>query len=148
MTFTRDLLSGLAVLLADVGVGDWNPSGIYSDGQTAITIGGLPASPDMAIALAVYGTGRAGDDLTQSDTNTQIQVRIRGKADPRVVDDLADLVFDALHGLSNHTLDTGVHVLLAQRRIVAPIDRDANGRWGRADSYDLLVDRPSPHRNE
>ncbi|MBB4915096.1 minor capsid protein [Streptosporangium saharense] len=145
-TFTRDLLSGLAMLLAEAGVGEWNPTGVYDGTRTALTIGGLPASPDTAIALAIYGVGRAGDDAAQTDASVQVQFRVRGKADPRVVDDLADLVFDALHGLSDRVLPTGVLVLLSQRRIVAPLDRDSNGRWERADCYELLVDRPSPYR--
>ncbi|MFC7108064.1 hypothetical protein ACFQQB_51285 [Nonomuraea rubra] len=45
------------------------------------------------------------------------------------------------------TLSTGVHVLLARRTLVAPLGRDSSGRWERADSFDLMVHRPSPHRD-
>jgi hypothetical protein len=146
VSFTRDLLTGVAELLAAADIADWNPDGLYTSTQTALTIGGLPPSPDRAISLAVYGTGRGGDDVTEPDSNVQVQARIRGSADPRVADDLADDVFDHLHGLANVRLSTGVWLLLAQRRIVAPLDRDSSGRWGRADSYELLVVRPSPYR--
>ncbi|TMR97535.1 minor capsid protein [Nonomuraea basaltis] len=146
MSFTRDLLTGVAELLAAAGVADWNPDGLYTPAQTALTIGGLPSSPDKAISLAVYGAGRGGDDVTEPDSNVQMQARIRGSDDPRVTDDLADDLFDELHGLANVQLSTGVWLLLAQRRIVAPLDRDSSGRWGRADSYELMVYRPSPHR--
>ncbi|GAA4600337.1 hypothetical protein GCM10023194_81390 [Planotetraspora phitsanulokensis] len=146
MSWTRDLLTGFAVLLADAGVATWNPSGAYSDAQTAITIGGLPAKPDTALALAVYGVGQAGDDVEQTDSAVQMQVRMRAMTDPRVVDDIADGVFDTIHGLANYTLSTGVFVLLARRTLIAPLGRDATGRWERADSFDLSVDRPSTHR--
>ncbi|NRQ31279.1 hypothetical protein HII36_05430 [Nonomuraea sp. NN258] len=146
MSWTRDLLTGFAVLLGEAGVADWNPNGIYADEQTAITIGGLPAKPDTAIALAVYGVGQDGDDVEQPDSAVQMQARFRAKTDPRLVDDLADDVFDAIHGLANHTLSTGVHVLLARRTLVAPLGRDSSGRWERADSFDLMAHRPSPHR--
>ncbi|TMR91318.1 minor capsid protein [Nonomuraea basaltis] len=146
MTWTRDLLTGFAVLLGEAGVATWNPNGIYADDQTALTIGGLPTSPDTAIALQVYGVGQAGDDVEQPDSSVQMQVRFRAKSDPRVVDDLADGTFDAIHGLANVTLSTGVHVLLARRTLIAPLGRDSSGRWERADSFDLMVHRPSPHR--
>lgn len=132
------------MLLAEHDVGDWNPLGKYGDNQRAITIGGLPARPDEAVALAVYGTG--GDDVEQSDSTVLVQVRMRAKTDPRVADDFADAVFDVLHGLANETLSTGVLILLARRTTVAPLGRDASGRWERADSYELLAHRPSPHR--
>ncbi|WP_424533632.1 minor capsid protein [Sphaerisporangium viridialbum] len=146
MSWTRDLLTGFAVLLGNAGVADWKADGMYTDAQTAITIGGLPAKPDTAMALAVYGVGQAGDDVDQADSSVQMQVRMRAKADPRVVDDLADGVFDVVHGLENVTLSTGVHVLLARRTLVAPLGRDSSGRWERADSFDLMAHRPSPNR--
>ncbi|MFI6485155.1 minor capsid protein [Nonomuraea sp. NPDC050663] len=146
MSFSLDLLTGLHEVLADAGVGHWNPSGIYTANQVGLTIGGLPPSPDRAISAAVYGTGRAGDDIAEPDSSMQVQFRIRGTGDPRTVDDLADGLFDTLHGASDVVLPTGVLLLLASRKIVAPLDKDSNGRHLRADSYELLVHRPSPHR--
>ncbi|WP_433426349.1 minor capsid protein (plasmid) [Microtetraspora malaysiensis] len=145
--WTRDLLTGFAVLLAEHDVGTWIPSGKYGEDQIAITIGGLPAKPDTAITLAVYGVGQAGDDVEQADSSVQLQARMRAKTDPRVVDDLADGVFDVIHGLASVRLSTGVLVLLARRTLVAPLGRDTSGRWERADSYDLMVHRPSPNRD-
>ncbi len=142
--FSRDLLTGLAVLLAERDAGDWNPNGKYTDNQRAITIGGLPSQPDHAIALAVYGTG--GDGVDQSDSTVLVQARMRAKADPRDVGDIADEVFDVLHGLANVTLSTGVLVYLSQRTVVAPFSRDSSGRWERADSYELMVHWPTTHR--
>ncbi|MDF5756659.1 minor capsid protein [Spongiactinospora sp. TRM90649] len=146
MAFSRDLLTGLAEFLAAHDVADWNEDGYYASGQVALTIGGLPPSPDRAISLAVYGAGREGDHATQADSVMQVQARIRGGTDPRLTDDLADAVFDRLHGLSEVELPTGIWLYQAQRRIVAPLDRDSSGRWGRADSYELSVLRPSSHR--
>ncbi|MFC7108063.1 hypothetical protein ACFQQB_51280 [Nonomuraea rubra] len=80
--WTRDLLTGFAVLLGEADVATWNPNGIYTDNQTALTIGGLPAKPDTAIALAVYGVGQAGDDVEQPDSAVQMQARFRAKTDP------------------------------------------------------------------
>lgn len=145
--WTRLLLSGLGQLLEDAGAGDWSPEGIYTAAQTAITLGGLPSSPDLAISLATYGLGQAGEDVEQTDSSVLVQFRMRGGPDPRVADDLADAVFNAIHGLSEHRLSTGVMVLLAQRRIIAPHSRDGSGRVERADSYELLCVRPSTYRD-
>jgi hypothetical protein len=146
-TFSRDLLTGLAVLLAEAGVGNWNESGIYTAAQRAITLGGLPTKPDEAISLAIYGTGTGGDDPDQSDSTVLVQARMRTASDPRIVGDYADQVFAALHGRSNLTLSTGVVVLLIQRTIVAPLARDSSGRWERPDSYELMLVWPTPYRD-
>ncbi|MEV4806763.1 minor capsid protein [Nonomuraea sp. NPDC049421] len=146
MTWTRTLLSGLAEHLAASGAGTWHPNGIYAAHEVAITIGGLPAAPDTAITLAVYGVGPGGDDPTDPDSHVLVQARIRAGQDPRAVDDLADAVFDALHGLSDVVLDSGVLLLQALRTVVAPLGVDGSGRWERADSYAIRVHRPTAHR--
>jgi hypothetical protein len=146
VSWTRTLLSGLAEHLAASGAGVWHPNGIYTAAETAITVGGLPAAPDTALALAVYGVGPAGDDPTEPDSEVLVQVRIRAGQDPRIVDDLADLVFDAVHGLSDVVLDGGVLLLHARRTVVAPLGVDGSGRWERADSYAIRVHRPTTHR--
>lgn len=144
--WTRLLLAGLGQLLEDEGAGDWNPEGIYTPTQTAITLGGLPSAPDLAISISAYGLGRTGDDIEQTDSSVLVQFRVRGGPDPRVADDLADAVFNAVHGLNEHLLSTGVLILLSERKIIAPHTRDGSGRVERADSYDLLCHRPSTHR--
>lgn len=146
MTWTRTLLSGLAIHLEASGAGVWHPNGIYAPSEVAITLGGLPSAPDTAIALAVYGVGTDGDDPTEPDSQVQVQARIRAGQDPRLVDDLADAVFDALHGLSDVVLDGGVLLLHSLRTIVAPLGVDGSGRWERADSYAIRVHRPTTHR--
>ncbi|WP_336214384.1 minor capsid protein [Nonomuraea sp. LPB2021202275-12-8] len=146
MTWTRALLSGLAEHLAASGAGVWHPNGIYASNEIAITIGGLPAAPDTALTLAVYGVGPGGDDPTEPDSQVLVQARIRAGQDPRIVDDLADSVFGALHGLSDMVLDGGVLLLQALRTVVAPLGVDGSGRWERADSYSIRVHRPSTHR--
>ncbi|MCF6467403.1 hypothetical protein FAF44_03100 [Nonomuraea sp. MG754425] len=144
--FSRALLNGLAAFLANRGVGDWNPVGTYTPNQLALTIGGLPSTPDTAISLAVYGT--AGDDVEGGDSTVLVQLRMRAKGDPRDVGDYADAVFAVLHGLTETRLASGVLVLLARRTVVAPPSRDSSGRWERADSYELMVHWPTPQRDD
>lgn len=144
--FSRSLLNGLAQFLAGRGVGVWSPAGAYTATQLALTIGGLPATPDTAISIAVYGTG--GDDPDSGDSIVLVQFRMRAKGDPRDVGDYADAVFAVLHGLTETRLPSGVLVLMARRTVVAPPGRDSSGRWERADSYELTVHWPTIQRGD
>lgn len=143
MTWTTDLLTAIAERLAAQGVGVWRPpAGPYTAGETAITFGRLPATPDRAIALAAYGVDQFADDPVNTDGTQGVQLRLRGTTDPRVVDQIADAAFDALQGWQN----PAAGILLATRRINAAMGVDGNQRWERADSYHLLVHRPSTLR--
>ncbi len=45
MSYTVDLLDGLARLLDTAGVGTYRPDGVYAAGETAITIAATPPCP-------------------------------------------------------------------------------------------------------
>lgn len=142
--YTTNLLTGLAQHLAAAGVGVWNPAGVYTAGQAGIVLGAVPPAPDRIITLTGYGVT---DDPTLADTVTGVQVRCRwAGADPRLVDDLADQVFDLWQGSGPLTLSTGVRVLLLQRRSSTSLGTDGNGRWSRADNFYVTTHRPSTHR--
>lgn len=144
MSWTVDLLTALAERLRVQGVGVWRPSGPeYAPNETAIVFGRLPSTPDRAIALAAYGVDQFADDPVNTDGTQGVQLRIRGiPLDPRSVDGIADACFDALQGWQN----PAAGILLATRRINAPMGVDGNQRFERADSYHLLVHRPSTLR--
>src|SRR5690606_22439626 len=126
--------------LDDAGVGVWRTSGIYTAGETGIVIRAVPQTPDRVITLAAYplGTGIPG----VADHQTAVQIRIRGTTDPRVCDDLADAVYEALDGLGNVTLD-GVDVVQAWRQSYTSLGQDSNGRWERSENYYLDTMRPT-----
>ncbi|MFF0860899.1 minor capsid protein [Nonomuraea sp. NPDC003560] len=143
MSWTTNILTEVAERLAAANAGVWRPSGPpYTAAETAITLGRLPISPDRAIALAAYGVDQFADDPVNTDGTQGVQLRIRGTTDPRVVDDIADACFDALQGWQN----PAAGILLCTRRINAPMGVDGNQRWERADSYHLLVHRPTSNR--
>ena len=145
MSFTKDLLTGLAAYLHSASVGTWKATGAYTSGQTAIVIGALPQTPDRAIALAFYPVE---DSPSLSDSVAGVQVITRwGGEDPTATDDLADGVFDALHGMTAVTLSTGVRVVQCLHQSGASLGRDGNGRWERSDNYYLTIHRPSTHRS-
>lgn len=136
------LMLGVAAHLDARGVGVWREAGGYTSGETPIVLRAFPSAPDRGIALATYAID---DDPTLSDSVTGLQVRTRGTKDPRVVDDIADAVFDELQNLRDVTLGT-VRIVQIRRTSSAPLGADGNGRWERVDNYRVDHHRPSPHR--
>ncbi|MFF4738780.1 minor capsid protein [Streptomyces sp. NPDC001262] len=141
MSYTVDLLDGLARLLHEEGVGTYRPEGTYTSGETAITIATMPPAPDRCICLSAYPVV---DSPVLTDTTTGVQVRTRAGPDPREVDRLDDAVHDVLHGSGPHQLG-GVRVQLITRTSAAPIGADASGRMERTSNYYARAHRAHPH---
>lgn len=138
---TEQVLDALARHLADAGVAQYNPAGVYTEKPAlpAVLFGMLPDKPDTAVAINRYDWSTARDDF---NPDVFVQLRFRGAGrDPRTVERLADAVFAVLHWPIYHPTETwnGTHVLMSRRTVAAPIDQDANGRYHRADSYRLTI---------
>jgi hypothetical protein len=144
MGYTRDLLHGLAQLLAADGVGVYRDTGVYTDAETGIVIGRVPQSPPAIVALIPYPLT---DDPTLSDSVLGLQLRFRVDGyDPRDVTDLADAAFDSLQGHPGANLSPTARLLIAERTSGVPLGEDSNGRPEWSDSYQLTLHRPSRHR--
>ncbi|MCM2420305.1 minor capsid protein [Streptomyces sp. RKAG293] len=141
MTYTVDLLDGLARLLDTAGAGIYRPDGLYAADETAITIATIPPAPDRVICLSAYPVT---DSPVLTDTTTGIQVRTRAGPDPRVVDALDDAVFDVLHGAGPLLLGAA-RVQLLFRVSAAPIGADSAGRMERSANYYARAHRAAPH---
>ncbi|WP_369377661.1 minor capsid protein [Streptomyces sp. cg36] len=141
MTYTVDLLDGLALLLAEHGLGVYRPDGVYAPGETAITIAATPPAPDRVICLSAYPVT---ESPVLTDTTTGVQVRTRTSSDPREVDALDDQVHALLHGSGPHTFGA-VPVQLVYRVSAAPIGADASGRWERTSNYYARAHRAGPN---
>lgn len=139
MGFTTDLLTGLAQRLALADVGAWDPDGIYHPTQTGIFLGTVPLEPDRCITLTSYQVEQAAERV---EGVTAVQVRIRAGRDPRDMDDLADAVFDQLHGLNEVTLSSA-YISVMWRETSLPMGVDANNRHERADNYYARTARAS-----
>ena len=142
MGFTTNLLNGLGAHLAGQAIGTWSATGVYSSGQTGIYLKVVPASPDAVIVLNTYPVS---DDPSLSDSSIGVQIRTRAGVDPRTVDDTADAIFDALHGLAALTLGA-IRVQQVRRTSYAQLGTDSNGRHERSDNYRFDLWRPSTHR--
>lgn len=145
MSWTGDLLTGLATYLAAGGVGTWSAAGAYpANTDGAIFLQDVPGSPDRLIVLSDY---LVDDDPSLSDSVTGLQVRTRGlPSSPASVDDLEAAVFDRLHGAHGLTLSTGVRINSIVRRSGTRLGVDGNRRHERSSNYLVTAHRPSQHR--
>ena len=140
MTYTTDLLEGLADELTGGALGVYRPDGIYTPDETGIVLAVMPPDPDRAICLTAYPV----EDSDLSDAVTGVQVRLRAGTDPRQVTDLADGVFDLLHNREAYRL-RGIYVALSWRQSQAWIGQDTHGRQELTANYYLRTTRPAPH---
>lgn len=144
MSWTRNLTHGLASYLADHGVATYRASGIYTDTETGIVVGAVPATPARIVALTPYPVTA---DATQADDVLGMQVRARSAGqDPRDALDLIDAAFDVLVGATHLDL-SGVVVHLVEHTGSAPMGRDASGRYEHVSNYQLTAHHPTPNRD-
>jgi len=143
MGFESDLLTGIAELLDEYGAGNWSPNAVPT-AEPAIVLGRIPQSPERIISLAAYGVAT---DPKLTDSIVGVQVRVRGSTAPMAASDIADDVFDALHGQTDVELGAGTAHALWTVAIAwqssADLGPDSNGRYERSDNYYVTVNRPS-----
>lgn len=143
MSFTGNLLEGMAHRLADGGAGTYRADGTaYLTNETAIAFAAMPQTPDRAIVLSTY---TVADDASLSDSVIGLQVRCRGGVDPHDVEEIDGAVFELLHGATAYPAGS-VWVVQSLRQSGAPLGRDDSNRWEHSGNYYLTVHRPSPHR--
>ncbi|MEU0084893.1 minor capsid protein [Streptomyces sp. NPDC006274] len=143
MGYTSDLVSGLAELMTTAGIGVYRPDGVFAADDTGITLGTVPEAPDRLLCLSPYPV----EDTGLTDAITAVQVRMRAGHDPTALADLADDVFDLLHGREGFYLRT-VRVGLAWRQSQALMGQDEHGRMELSANYYLRTSRSSPHLYE
>jgi len=142
MDFESDLLTGVAQLLNADGVAVWNPFGAYASSDIGIVIGVPSQDPPSLVALATYNNI---DDPAGSDSTVFLQVRTRAPDDdPRKANAISGGVFNSLQGL--RATVNGIRIVYGRRNSSYPLGIDGNGRQERTDNYELMVHRPSPHR--
>lgn len=138
MAATKDILDGIAQLLAGAGLGlTFNSAGVYTTGQTGIFMMTMPDAPDRCVTLNLVDRA---DDPTMPLGEKMLQVRGRGnRNDPLDVGELLDPIFDVLHGRTNLTVG-GQTIIQILRRVSAPMGSDSLHRSERADQYYMDVD--------
>ena len=139
MSWTTDLLHGIAADLATAGIGVWQPDGpAYSSGQTGIYIASLRENPDTAICLTDYPLTQLG----AGDMTVGLQVRTRAGADVDAVTALRDAVFDRLNG-REHLSFGSVRVALIAWQSGVWLGENETHRMERTDNYWITAARAS-----
>lgn len=140
MSFTSDLLTGLATYLAGAGIGvTYRPTTPYLAAETGVFFGLYPTAPDRCVALTAYATQ---DQAKIALSKIRVEVALRGASNNSLdVDNLGDSVFNALQGLEHQQWGTA-HVVQALRVISAATGVDDSKRSTRSDSYSFDVNVP------
>lgn len=140
MTITRDLLNGVAALIVAAVPGtSFNPGSATLPSGIVLKI--MPATPDRIIVLNWIPMT---DSITMPYGSGILQVATRGVANnPLDVDDVADPIMDALHGLKD-TYFGAVHIIQCNRSGGAiPMGQDALVRNERVDKFLIDLDVPA-----
>lgn len=141
MSFTTDLLTGLAQYLDDAGTGvTYRTATPYLPDETGVFFGLFPTSPDRCVTLTAYATS---DEPKIALSKIRVEVAIRGEVNNSLdVDSIGDAIFNALQGMEHRQFGTA-HVVQALRVISAAAGVDDNKRSQRSDSYAFDVNVPA-----
>ncbi|GGM76902.1 hypothetical protein GCM10012275_54490 [Longimycelium tulufanense] len=132
-----------AYLLAQLGLGEYRVDGSVGGN---IYLAALPQSPDVALAVALYGGSESDSKLGYDEP--RVQVRVRGTTDPRIGEQRAQDVYDALHGLAERWLAGGTLLLscIGVQAGPIPMGRDGNGRFEYSVNFRAELRRPTINR--
>lgn len=134
----KQVARAVAKRLDEAGVGVWNEGGVFTAGQTGITLKTVPPHPDRIVCVTVYNVDEDADPNNPVQA-WSVQIRTRAPGMPDDVDDLADDAHDALE--CHHTQWPGAFVQRAHRENFAPLGPDTNRRHERTDNYRILTAR-------
>ncbi len=136
-TSTRDVLVGLAQMLADTGIAVFNHSGAYQVTDTAVVFKSAPSSPDRVITLTCVPLN---DQVITPLSQWLIQAYVRGRpGDPMDVEDLADAVWDLWQGATGIQLGSAYAIQIRRQGSIGN-GQDDSLRWTRIDRYILDLD--------
>lgn len=136
-----DLLDGFAQHLRDAGLVEYDPAGITGD----LFIESMPAAPDTAVVLSLYGGLPPGS--RRGYDNPNLQVRVRGTTDSRVSRTLATAIYSELHGLGPITLPDGTRLISCNaNQTVTLMGQDDQRRYEHVCNYALEYRSLTAHR--
>ena len=113
----------------------WDPDGGYLSTDTGIFLKNIPLKPDRIVVIAGYLDEL---DLVLPSREIDFQVRVRGSQFPTNCDDMADEVIKLLHRQHRVTWN-GLKIDRIRHLSTAILGPDEQGRWERADNYELLT---------
>lgn len=134
------LMTGVGQLLAAQGLAKFTLTGAYGAEDWGVFLALTPDKPDRAITLMTYPV--ESTDLTSGITG--LQFKLRGRRDPREVEDVASSIYDLLH-MKEHYLLGDVPVNLSWHQSGAWLGQDGNLRIERSENYYLRTEREATH---
>ena len=144
MGWTSDLARGFAELLDGEGVGVYSPDAPIPPGAVAIALTVEPTWVDRAVTLTPYTV----EDALTGATVQGLQAICRGEpGDPFGADDLADAVYQVLHGRHRFTVG-GVRVQNMWRQSYAQLGRDDNDRQRSSSNFHMNLSHHTPHTTD
>ncbi|MCZ9348545.1 minor capsid protein [Streptomyces mutabilis] len=133
-----DLTDGIARYLDSLDLLTYDPTGVTGD----TFVGTMPARPDRAVSLTLYGA--ATTDARDDADVARMQIRVRGDADPRTSERRCLAIRDALHGLAGVELPDGTWLVLATAPRPSPMGADTNGRHEHVTNAAIDYAAPTP----
>lgn len=137
------LLEEVAELLAELGLGTYDPDGSGGD----IFLAAMPITPDAAVVL----TRQAGAESDARLAYDEPVVRIRVRAVPRNAtsgEARAQAIYDAVHGLANRRLPGDTWLVSSVGTEAGPVyvgrDDDDRDEW--AVTLRMELHRPTANR--
>ncbi|MFD6421551.1 minor capsid protein [Streptomyces sp. NPDC060198] len=143
MTYTVDVVEGLAELLTAEALGVYRPTGLIKPDETPIVLGPMPEEPARVYVLTPYPV----EDTGTTDAITAVQIRYRAGPDLREVWDMADAAFRLLHERRSYRL-RDVYVALSWRESAGAMGQDTHGRQELTSAFYFRTTRPGPFLNE
>lgn len=145
MSLLQRVAEGVAAMLAAEGVARWDPAGRYpAAGLPPVFLYRQPDQPDACWTVTPYLV-----DQEDGDATVGVQVRCRGKLDPRVPERMRDDAWRLLDRPFGVLLQpvAGPPVRVAQsvfRSAVAGLQTDPAGRLEATSNHYIIVRRVSP----
>lgn len=136
MSWTEDLVTGLAEDLDAQSIGTWDQGGFTGN----VFDTSIPDSPDDAIGITPYSLA---PDHDLADVVQPVQFWLRGSQ--QFVTATADALFDRYEGVTGMVF-AGIHCPLIVLNSDARMGMDANGRYERAVNYYFSAMRPTASR--
>ena len=141
MSYTGDLVTGVAQDLENAGVGVYRSDGsVYPAGETAIVAMLMPAAPDRCVVLTAYTIDASPD---QAYGVLRLQARSRGnRNDPLDATSLDDQVRTYLQGMQHRQYGTFManHIYLFSS---IPLGHDDSDRWEISTNYTVDASNPA-----
>lgn len=142
-TFTAQLVTGFAELLATDPAFTWNVDGAYDPADTGIGVMNFPLMCPRAVAIGPYPLSA---NATLSQSMIGIQFKSRGTKDPFDVWLMDDAIQRAFLGRFPMVLPTGIRIASLVWSSGSSLGQQADDIWLWVSNFAANVNRPGPYR--